>query len=98
MTCALDDQALARQLDRFAAIGRHALWARREPGELTAVLDHDLDDRLLREALEVEKNCCPFFAVIWEAETRQLTIAARDEHAEVLERIADAFGMQPAFA
>ncbi len=97
MSCALDDQGLAQQLDRFAAIGQHSLWARRERRELTVVLDHDLDDRLLHQALDIEKGCCPFFAVIWKEETRELTIAAREQHADMLEGIADAFGVQPSF-
>ena len=48
-SCALDDQALAEQFDRFGELGGHALWARRLPTELTVVLEADLDDGLLRQ-------------------------------------------------
>ena len=98
MTCALDDQALAQQLTRFERIGRHAVWARRFASELTVVLDAGLDDALLRETLTIEKACCPFFALIWNDSTRELTIAAREHHEPVLDRIAQALGHEPAVA
>jgi hypothetical protein len=98
MTCALDDAALAEQLDRFRRIGEHALWVRRLPGELTVVLEADLDDELLTETLAVERGCCPFFALIWDERTRQLTIAAREQHQAAFERIAEAFRPAPAIA
>ena len=98
MTCALDERALAVQLGRFARIGEHALWSRRDANELTVVLDHGLDDALLHEALAIEKGCCPFFAVIWRPQTRELTIAAREEHLPMLDRVARAFAVEPVLA
>jgi hypothetical protein len=98
MTCALDDQALAEQIARFRRIGEHAIWARRLPTELTVVLEADLDDELLEETLAVERACCPFFALIWDGSTRQLTIAGREHHGPVFERIVEAFRLTPAVA
>ena len=98
MTCALDDQALAEQFGRFGEIGEHALWARRLPTELTVVLEADLDDDLLQQTLAVERACCPFFSLIWDDSTRQLTIAAREHHESSFERIVEAFDLDPAVA
>jgi hypothetical protein len=98
MSCALDDRALAEQLERFGRIGAHALWARRLPTELTVVLEADLDDNLLAETLAVERACCPFFALIWDESTRELTIAAREHHEDVFERVVDALAIEPAVA
>ena len=98
MSCALDDQALVEQLGRFERIGRHAIWARRLSTELTLVLEADLDEELLAETLAVERACCPFFALIWDETTRQLTIAGREQHQAAFEGIVDAFRTAPAGA
>jgi hypothetical protein len=93
MSCALDEAALARQLARYTRIGEHALWARQHETELTVVLDTDLDDELLQHTLEVERDCCPFLAVVWADTTRELTIAAHPDHSEVLARVAGALAV-----
>ena len=90
MSCALDDQALAEQLRRFSAIGAHALWAGRGPGEVRVMLDHDLDEALLRETLAIEASCCPFLGLIWDERTRELTIVSRDADEPILDRVAAA--------
>ena len=90
MNCALDERALAEQLGRFTRIREHALWAGRQRGEVTVVLDHDLDDALLQETLEVEAGCCPFLGLIWDEQARELTIVSRDADEPILDRIAAA--------
>jgi hypothetical protein len=90
--CALDDRALDRQLARFERIGRHALWSRALDGEVSVVLDRDLDDALLREALAIESDCCPFLGLVWDADRRELTIVAPDRDTEVLHRVTRALG------
>jgi hypothetical protein len=91
MSCALDERALAEQLGRFARIGAHAVWTQRHATEYTVLLDADLDDALLHEALAIERACCPFFALIWDESARKLTIAASDDRADVLDHVARAF-------
>jgi hypothetical protein len=98
MTCALDDRALEEQFARFGAIGDHVLWSRRLATELTVVLDPSLDDDLLAETLAVERGCCPFFALIWDEATRELTICAREQHESILGGIAAALGLEQAHA
>jgi hypothetical protein len=95
MSCALDGRAQEDQLARLASLGEHALWMRRLPTELTLVLDPDLDDAIVRETLAVERGCCPFFALIWDEERRELTVATREERKPAFERIARAFGGAP---
>jgi hypothetical protein len=90
MTCSLDAHALQEQLARFEEIGAHALWTRRHPTELTVVLDTELDDTLLQRTLDVERACCPFFALIWDEHRRELTVAAHPRHEPVLDRVASA--------
>ncbi len=90
MTCALDDHALSQQVGRFEAIGRHAIWASRHPGEVTVVLDHDLDEALLQQTLAIEASCCPFLGLIWDEQRRQLTIVGRDADEPILDRVAAA--------
>jgi hypothetical protein len=98
MSCALDDQALEEQRGRFGQIGEHAIWARRLRNELTVVLEADLDDQLLEQTLAIERACCPFFALIWDEASRELTIAGREHHQPVFERIVEAFRLAPAVA
>jgi hypothetical protein len=90
MSCALDDQALAEQLERFSRIGRHGLWTRRHAGEITVMLDHEVDEALLRETLAIEAGCCPFLGLVWDARTRELTIVSREPDEPILDRIAAA--------
>jgi hypothetical protein len=98
IACALDEAGLEEQLARFGRIGRHAVWARRLPTELTVLLDADVDDELIRETLAIERECCPFFALSWNDARRELTIAARDNHAPVLEQITRALAIDPVLA
>jgi arsenite methyltransferase len=89
-SCALDDRALTEQLARFGRIGEHVVWSRRLPTELTVLLDADLDDDLLHEALAIERECCSFFALVWDEAARELTIAVPDAREPMLEQLAAA--------
>jgi ubiquinone/menaquinone biosynthesis C-methylase UbiE len=75
-SCALDEEALAVQLRRLAAIGGHIVAARQTGPGVTVRLDDDLDDAFLHETLETERGCCPFLGLTWDEAARELTITS----------------------
>ena len=87
--CRLDQVGLRRQRDRYAALGRQATAIRREPGRLTVEFDTTLDRHLLREAVRVERECCPFFQMTLGEERPELTVSvSHADHEPALDAIA----------
>ena len=47
------------------------------------------------ELVEVERRCCPFFAIDWDPERRRFSIGVSDaEHEPALDAIAYALGLR----
>jgi hypothetical protein len=93
-SCALDETGLRLQLERYRRAGRGATIVERTRRRLVVDLDCGVDEKLLEEALAVERDCCPFFTLSWEPRRGQLTIAvAATEHEPALEAIAFALGL-----
>jgi hypothetical protein len=85
------------QLERYQQAGRNARLVERTPRRLVADLDRDIDVALVDEAVAVERECCPFFTLIWEREPRRLTVSvARVEHEPALDAIALALNLETA--
>jgi hypothetical protein len=88
--CALDPSQLQAQLERYRSLARHVIEVRRADGELSAEFGADVPERLLAEALEVERGCCSFLDIAYERKRRRLTIATEDRaHEGVLAAIGD---------
>ncbi len=94
--CALDADGLRSQRDRYRLIGAHAQPLERSPRHLVLGVDPGFDDRLIENAVTVERGCCPFFSIDWQPEARKLAISvACAEHEPALSAIIAAFELLP---
>jgi len=93
-SCALDQSGLRRQLERYRRAGRGAVLVERSGRRLVVDLDEHVDASAVEEAIAVERECCPFFAIDWRAEPRRLTVSvSRPEHEPALDAIAYALDL-----
>ena len=91
--CRLDAGGLRRQLDRYRALGRQATALERRPQRLTVRFGPGLDAALLREAVEVERGCCPFFQIEPDPVRRRLVLSVAEPAQDpALDAIAHALG------
>lgn len=86
--CRLDLSALRRQRERYRTLGRHVTATARRPDRLEVQFGPGLDERLLEEALAVERECCPFFRLHYDPGRHQLSVSVDREHEPALEAIA----------
>jgi hypothetical protein len=92
LECRLDADGQRRQGERYRALGRHATAVERDVGRLAIRFDADLPAGLLREAVEVERACCPFFDL--RPGTHELVVTVADaEHDPALDAIRHALGV-----
>jgi hypothetical protein len=95
----LDLDGLARQRDRYRALGQHVIDAERRPGHLSVRFDDATDLALLREAIDVERGCCPFFKLSPDAQRRTLQISVGvPEQDPALDALAHALGLSESLA
>jgi hypothetical protein len=93
-SCALDEAGLRLQLERYRRAGRGARLIERTRRRLVAELDAGADAALIEQAVAIERECCPFFVLDWEAARRRLTVSVSDvEHEPALGAIAFALGL-----
>jgi len=91
--CALDADGLRSQAERYRRIGEHVASFERESLAFVVALDEGVDAALVEETVGVERECCPFFALDYDATERRLRVGVRDDtHAPALEAIAFALG------
>jgi hypothetical protein len=72
--CNLDLDGARRQRDRYRTLARHVGALEREAGVLSVLFRAGFDEGLLREAIRVERRCCPFFALDFDPGQRLLRI------------------------
>ncbi len=72
--CELGRDGLRRQLDRYRHLGREAEAIERDGDSLTVHFHPTVDEALLAEAIAVERECCPFFTIRFDAVERRLSI------------------------
>ena len=65
---------MARQGARYAALAGHVARASREPRRLDVSFADGYDRALLDEAVAIERECCPFFAIEVDHAARRLVI------------------------
>jgi hypothetical protein len=93
IACSLDETGMAAQRARYAVVARHVLSLARGERSLKARLDESLDGAVLRELIDVERECCPFFDIRLDAGQRLLTVAVSSaEHEPALQAIAHSLG------
>jgi hypothetical protein len=94
-SCALDEDGLRSQHERYQHAGAGARLADRAQRRLALDLDEHVDPDVVGELLAVERECCPFFELRWEPDTRRLTVSVSDaEHEPALDAIAFALGLE----
>jgi Cation efflux family len=95
-SCSLDLDGLAAQRERYARIGAGALGVERSPGSLAVELSRAVDADLVEEALRIERECCPFFDLRFDEQTRVITVGVDSaEQRPALDAIAFALGARP---
>jgi hypothetical protein len=93
--CALDEHGAHRQLERYRTAGRGASLIERTPRRLIVKLDQQVDGLVVEELIATERECCPFFGLVWEPARRRLTFAVSDvEHEPALEAISSALDIE----
>ncbi len=94
LECRLDAAGLRSQAERYRALARHATAVERGPGRLAVRFDAAVPVALLREAVAVERECCPFFDLRPDADDRALVVTlAAAEHDPALDAIRHALGV-----
>jgi len=77
-TCALDRDGLEAQRQRYARLAADVQRLERRAEALVVEFREGFDRRLLDEALEVERACCPFFVFELEEGRRRLTATVQE--------------------
>ncbi len=96
-SCALDEAGLDAQLARYRAVGKGARVLARSPRRAVIGVSARVSERVVEQLLAVERACCPFFELAWEARTRRLTVAVPSaQHEPALEAVLGALGAQGA--
>ena len=91
-SCALDEVGKNDQRARYALLASSVTRVERQPETVLIYFDHDLDRQTLEQALSVERECCPFFAFVFDEQSRSLqaTVTSID-HVPALDAVAHAF-------
>jgi hypothetical protein len=91
--CRLDRDGLRRQGVRYRRLAADVEAIDRGPGWVAVRFHSGFDEGLLREAIGVERECCPFFGFDYSQPDRRLrvTVAAGDRLA-ALDALAEALG------
>ena len=93
--CALDERGIQQQLKRYRELGRCATATERTPRRLTIELDERVGGQLVSELLATERECCPFFDLVWEPGPRRLTFAVSEAaHEPALQAISMALDLE----
>jgi hypothetical protein len=91
--CELSPEGARAQGDRYRELSRWTAAIERRPRRLEVQFSSELDRDLLEEALAVERDCCPFFAIEFSPETLALSIGVAEERfAPALDALEDALG------
>lgn len=93
-SCALDESGLRLQQERYHVFGQRARVIERTARSLVVGLDRGVDVELVAQAIAVERECCPFFALSWEPDRSRLTVSvSQEEYEPALDAIAFALGI-----
>jgi hypothetical protein len=89
LACRLDADGLRRQRARYHRLGLDADAIEPSRDSLTVRFRPTVDEALLREAIDVERGCCPFFDFDYSTAERLLrvTVAGPDRR-DALDAIA----------
>jgi hypothetical protein len=92
--CALEETELDQQLERYRRIGKGARVVAHHRQTLVIEVDPSVKPELILEAIAVERQCCPYFALNWQASRRRLAVSVSTaEQQPALDAIAVALGI-----
>jgi hypothetical protein len=74
-SCRLDPEGMRRQRDRYRAIGEHLERLERGPQQLEARFGPEVDLDLVRETVEIERDCCPFYEIGFDSAEHRLSFS-----------------------
>jgi len=80
--CRLDLAGVRVQADRYRRLGATAVHVDRRDGVLSVTFGTALDERLLRETIAVERECCAFFDFDYQPAERRLSITVQHPQQE----------------
>jgi hypothetical protein len=81
-SCTLDPQGLRLQYERYRRAGKRARLVERSDRRIVVDLGDGVDVATVEELLVVERECCPFFELDWDAESKRLSISVAHAHEE----------------
>jgi hypothetical protein len=77
-SCALDEEGMRAQRDRYARLAPGVASVEREPEAVLVQFAEEFDRETLEAALAVERECCPFFVFDFDESARRLRATVRD--------------------
>ncbi len=77
--CELSPDEARAQADRYRELSRRVAVLERRPALLSVRFSGDLDRNLLEETIAVERECCSFFGIDFDAEALTLSISVEEE-------------------
>jgi hypothetical protein len=92
-SCDLDADGLSAQRERYREAGEGAVVLERSPRRLVVEVS-GRGASAVPELVDVERRCCPFFAIDWDPERRRFSIGVSETEQEpALDAIASALGV-----
>jgi hypothetical protein len=92
-SCALDETGMREQRARYSLLAGSVTRIEREPDATVIYFDQHLDRQVLRRALAVERECCPFFDFAFDEQDRRLRATVTDtDQLPALDAVAHALG------
>ena len=72
--CTLNESSLREQVDRYRRLGEMALSIEDRETRLVVTFGVGVDAGLVRETVAIERGCCSFFTLDYNASERRLSI------------------------
>lgn len=76
--CALPPAQLQEQTDRYRRLAASAIAVEQHDLRLEITFSPALDEDLLHKTLQVERECCSFFTLDYDAPARRLCVGVSD--------------------
>jgi hypothetical protein len=93
-SCALDEAGLRLQLQRYRTAGQGARLIERTSRRLVVELAAPVESQLVDELVAVERDCCPFFTLVWRPDRRRFSVSVSEaEHEPALDAIGFALAV-----
>jgi hypothetical protein len=93
-SCSLNEVELGQQLERYRAAGAGSELIESDPCRRVVRVAPGVPEAVIEELIEVERDCCPFFKLSWDRETRRLAIAVEDQaESPALDVLAQTLGV-----